>query len=225
METGLSSLFERLKSDVAADWQAYVRHPFVLGLGDGTLPRASFQHYLVQDYLFLIEFARAYAIGVYKAPNAMEMRKASDGMHSILNETNLHLTLCAEWGLSREAVEKTAEGRATTAYTRFVQEAGLRGDMLDLVVALSPCVVGYAEIGTDLAATGRGLDGANPYTAWIQEYAGEGYQPVARASLAQIDRLAAEYLTEARYPRLLETFRQAVRLEADFWQMGLDLAD
>ncbi len=225
METGLSNLFERLKSDVAADWQAYVRHPFVLGLGDGTLPKASFQHYLVQDYLFLIEFARAYAIGVYKAPNAEEMRKASAGMHSILDETNLHLTLCAEWGLSQDAVERTVESRATVAYTRFVQEAGLRGDMLDLIVALSPCVVGYAEIGTDLAASGTGLDGTNPYTAWIREYAGEGFQAVAQASLAQIDRLAALSLTEARYPRLLETFRQATRLEADFWQMGLDIAD
>lgn len=225
MEIGLSSLFERLKSDAAADWQAYVRHPFVLGLGDGTLPKASFQHYLVQDYLFLIEFARAYAIGVYKAPNPEEMRKASEGMHSILNETNLHLKLCAEWGLSREAVEKTKEARATVAYTRFVQEAGLRGDMLDLVVALSPCVVGYAEIGTALAASGKGLDGENPYTAWIREYEGEGFQAVAQASLAQIDRLAALSLTEARYPRLLEIFRQATRLEADFWQMGLSIAD
>ena len=221
----MSSLFERLKSDAAADWQAYVRHPFVLGLGDGTLPKASFQHYLVQDYLFLIEFARAYAIGVYKAPNPEEMRKASEGMHSILNETNLHLKLCAEWGLSREAVEKTKEARATVAYTRFVQEAGLRGDMLDLVIALSPCVVGYAEIGTALAASGKGLDGSNPYTAWIREYAGEGFQGVAQASLEQIDRLAALSLTEARYPRLLEIFRQATRLEADFWQAGLVIAD
>jgi len=220
----LSSLFERLKSDAAADWDAYVRHPFALGLGDGSLPKPSFQHYLVQDYLFLIEFARAYAIGVYKAPNAMEMRKASAGMHAILDETSLHLKLCAEWGLSQDAVENTPEARATVAYTRFVQEAGLRGDMLDLIVALSPCVVGYAEIGTALAAAGTGLDGPNPYAPWIHEYAREGYQAVAEASLAQIDRLAADYLTEARYPRLLEIFRQAVRLEADFWQMGLDLA-
>jgi len=221
----LSSLFERLKSDAAADWDRYVRHPFVLGMGDGTLPKPAFQHYLVQDYLFLIEFARAYAIGVYKAPNALEMRKASAGMHAILDETSLHLKLCAEWGLSQETVETTAEARATVAYTRFVQEAGLRGDMLDLVVALSPCVVGYAEIGTALAATATTLDSGNPYADWIREYAGDGYQGVAQASLAQMDRLAALSLTEARYPRLLETFRQAVRLEADFWQMGLDIAD
>lgn len=221
-----SVLFERLKRDAAPAWSAYVDHPFVRGLGDGSLPRASFQHYLVQDYLFLIEFARAYAIGVYKAPDLAEMKKASDGIAAILGETSLHLRLCAEWGLSPDTVAATRQARATVAYTRFVQEAGLRGDMLDLVVALSPCVVGYAEIGSALAVSGRRLDdGSNPYAPWVREYAGEGYQALAADSLAQIDRLAALFLTEARYPRLLATFEEAVRLEADFWQMGLDRAE
>lgn len=216
-------LFERLKRDAAPAWSAYINHEFVRGLGDGSLPKPAFQHYLVQDYLFLIEFARAYAIGVYKAPDLAEMRKAADGIGAILGETSLHLRLCASWGLSPDAVAATRQARATIAYTRFVQEAGLRGDMLDLVVALSPCVVGYAEIGAALAARGQGLaDGSNPYAAWIAEYAGEAYQALAFDSLAQIDRLAARSLTEARYPALLALFEEAVRLEADFWQMGLD---
>lgn len=222
----MPSLFERLKQDAAADWDAYVRHDFVRRLGDGTLPQASFRHYLVQDYLFLIEFARAYAIGVYKAPTIADMRKAANGVQAILDETTLHLRLCAEWGLDAAAVEATPESRATVAYTRFVQEAGLRGDMLDLVVALSPCVVGYAEIGVELLATGKGLsDGGNPYAAWIREYAGEAYQGIARDSLDQLERLAGDGLTATRYAALLKIFRHAVRLEADFWQMGLDLAD
>ncbi|MCX5493524.1 TenA family protein [Kaistia dalseonensis] len=221
----MTLLFERLKRDAAAEWDAYVHHEFVRDLGDGTLPKPAFQHYLVQDYLFLIEFARAYAIALYKAPSLTEMRKASAGIQAILDETSLHLRLCASWGLDAAAVEATPEARATIAYTRFVQEAGLRGDILDILIALSPCVVGYAEIGAELAQTGQGLDGTNPYADWIHEYAGSGYQAVAQASLEQIERLAGDYLTEARYPRLLATFRHAVRLEADFWQMGLSLAD
>ena len=218
-------LFERLKRDAAPAWSAYVDHAFVRGLGAGTLPEESFRHYLVQDYLFLIEFARAYAIGVYKAPDLTEMKKAADGIAAILGETTLHLRLCAGWGLAPEAVAATRQARATVAYTRFVQEAGLRGDMLDLVVALSPCVVGYAEIGSALAASGIGLDdGSNPYAPWIRDYAGDAYQALAADSLAQIDRLAALSLTEARYPRLLAIFDEAVRLEADFWQMGIDRA-
>ena len=51
------SFFERLKTGAFAEWRAYTEHPFTAGLADGTLPEVAFRHYLVQDYLFLIEFA------------------------------------------------------------------------------------------------------------------------------------------------------------------------
>jgi thiaminase/transcriptional activator TenA len=105
-----------------------------------------------------------------------------------------------------------------------VLDAGMRGDLLDLMTALSPCVIGYAEIGAAWAKAPRGLAADNPYRGWVAEYSGAGYQAVAADARSELDRLAATRLTEARYPRLLQLFRQATRLEADFWQMGIDLA-
>ena len=58
------SFFERLKSAAAAEWRAYVEHPFTGAMADASLPQPAFRHYLVQDYLFLIEYARAYALAV-----------------------------------------------------------------------------------------------------------------------------------------------------------------
>ena len=63
------SFFERLKAEASAEWHAYTQHPFTSGMADGSLPEAAFRHYLVQDYLFLIEFARAHALSVYKSPS------------------------------------------------------------------------------------------------------------------------------------------------------------
>jgi thiaminase/transcriptional activator TenA len=100
----------------------------------------------------------------------------------------------------------------------------MQGDLLDLLTALSPCVIGYAEIGTALTRTPRGLAADNPYRGWVAEYSGDQYQQVAADARIALDRLAATVLSEGRYPRLLQIFRQATRLEADFWQMGLDLA-
>ena len=219
-------LFGRLVAANTAQWQAYVDHPFVRGLGDGSLPQAAFRHYLVQDYLFLVHFARAYALAVYKGQTLADMRAALAGLKAILDvEMDLHVGLCAGWGLSPADLEAAPEARATMAYTRYVLETGLRGDLLDLHVALAPCVVGYAAIARDLAARPGALDDANPYRGWIAEYAGDAYGQVADAACATLDRLAERSMPDARFPQLARVFGQACRLEADFWDMGLTLAD
>ncbi len=220
----MPGLFARLKADANEAWWAYTTHDFVRALGEGTLPPAAFRHYLTQDYLFLIQFARAYALAAYKAPTLRDMRQAAAGMTAILDtELKLHVRLVERWGLSERQLEETGEARETIAYTRFVLDAGARGDLLDLMTALAPCVIGYAEIGHMLAGSQSGRAADNPYREWIAEYAGETYQALARDAEAELDRLAADGLTEARYPRLLALFDRATRLEADFWQMGLDV--
>ncbi|KPL55189.1 thiaminase II [Prosthecomicrobium hirschii] len=217
-------LFDRLRAARPDDWRAYVAHPFVDGLGDGTLPAAAFQSYLVQDYLFLIQFARAYALAIYKSRTLDEMRTALSGVKAILDtEMDLHVRLCAGWGLGPSELERAPEGRATIAYTRFVLDCGQRGDLLDLYVALAPCVVGYAEIAAALARRPGGISESNPYRDWILEYSGPLYQEVARSARANLDRLARLALTEARFDDLAETFGRASRLEADFWSQGFDV--
>ncbi len=214
--------FERLKASCADDWRAYVEHPFVRGLGAGDLPEAAFRHYLAQDYLFLIHFARAYALAVYKSETLADMRAAADIVKGLLDvEMGLHVKYCAGWGLSEAEMEALPEARATMAYTRFVLDRGMAGDILDLYVALAPCVVGYGEIGRALAS-GGGLDG-NPYAEWIEMYAGGEYGEVMEGAIQQLERLAGARGTEGRFPALAHTFRQATRLEAAFWDMGLKL--
>ncbi|MDF1733385.1 MAG: thiaminase II [Minwuia sp.] len=216
------SLFERLKADTAADWQAYTHHPFVAGMADGSLPQAAFRHYLVQDYLFLIQFARAYALAVYKSGSLADMRAAAETMNGILNtEMQLHIGYCAGYGIAEHEMEQAAEAPECTAYTRFVLEAGMAGDILDLHVALSPCVIGYGEIGARLAADPATKRADNPYLSWIEMYSGDDYAGVMTGAAAHLDRLGRERLTGARYPKLAQLFATATRLEADFWSMGL----
>src|SRR3982075_2823078 len=215
------SFFERLKTAASAEWRAYTEHPFTNGVGDGSLPEAAFRHYLVQDYLFLIEFARAYAVAVYKSPQLADMREAASGLSAILDvEMNLHVKLCAGWGLSPGALEQAPPAAETLAYTRYVLDAGMRGDLLTLRVALAPCVVGYAEIAARLAAHPGAYAPTNPYRVWIEEYAGAPYQEVAAKASAHLDRLADRYATPAREAELVAIFKEATRLETDFWDMG-----
>lgn len=217
-------IFDRLKTASPDAWSSYVDHEFVHQLGSGELPEAAFRTYLVQDYLFLIQFARAYALATYKSRSLDDMKVAQGGLAAILGEMDLHVKICARWGLSAGDIEAAAEHQATVAYTRFVLDCGAAGDLLDLHVALAPCVVGYAEIGRKLAPGGAAALGDHPYREWIGEYAGQAYQDIAVTARRHLDDLAARAMTEQRFAELATTFAQASRLEADFWQMGLDAA-
>ena len=216
-------IFDRLKSAAADDWSSYVDHSFVRQLGAGTLPEPAFRTYLVQDYLFLIQFARAYALAVYKSRTLADMRAAHAGVAAILDvEMDLHVRLCGRWGLTPQQLEAAPELQATVAYTRFVLDCGMSGDLLDLHVALIPCVIGYAEIAKQLVTDIKAPLTDHPYREWIGEYAGEAYQAVAQSAREQLTRLAAKSMTAERFPELCGIFAKASRLEADFWQMALD---
>jgi len=214
-------LFQRLKGDIQDVWSAYTDHAFVRQLLEGSLPEPCFRHYLGQDYRFLIHFARAYALAAYKSETLADIRQANGGLSAIVDvEMDLHVKFCADWGLTEAEMEALPEADETMAYTRFVLEKGNAGDLLDLHVALAPCIIGYAEIGKSLAPTESG----NPYATWIEMYASEEYQEVAEAEIAQLDRLFDLRAGEGRYESLSKTFAQATQLEVAFWQMGLDAA-
>lgn len=214
-------LFGRLRRDAGAVWDGYVAHAFVRSLGQGTLPQAAFRHFLIQDYLFLIHFARAHALAGFKATQLVDIRAAAAMVSAIVDvEMPLHVTYCAGWGLNEAQMAAAPEALETTAYTRFVLECGLAGDLLDLQVALAPCIVGYGESGERLLADPATRRDGNPYDEWIAAYTSEGYRRVVRDAVAMLDRLGETRGATVRYPQLLATFIAATRLETAFWDMG-----
>jgi thiaminase/transcriptional activator TenA len=215
-------LFHRLRH--AAAWDSYCWHPFVQGLAEGTLPLAAFRRYLVQDWLFLTHFARAKALAIVKAESLEAMRGKAASLNGLLAEMHLHLTYCAEWDLSEADVLATREAPETVAYTRWVLDRGMAGDILDLEVALAPCTIGYGEIAQRIEAHPGRLRDGNPYESWIATYAAPSYQAMARGAAERLDRLGVSHGGEARFAMLSATFTEAARLEADFWQMGLNAA-
>ena len=217
-------LFSLLKES-APEWDPYIHHAFVEDLGEGTLPLPIFQDYLVQDYLFLVQYARANALGAYKSRTLAEVEAAAQGLSATIHETNLHRRLTERWGISIDELERAPEKQATVAYTRYVLDTGMAGDLLELQIALAPCQIGYAEIGTYLEPKLK-ENAEHPYAEWIQEYAGDDFQNQAVVMTKLLDDLlgvpAEEIKGTKRFERLLDIFRTATRLEADFWQQALD---
>ena len=222
------TLFADLKKAIGTEWTDYTEHEFVRKLGEGTLPLPVFQDYLVQDYHFLVQFARANALAAYKSRKLADIKDATGALQAILHETELHRRLTARWGITEDQLDSAAEKQTTVAYTRYVLDTGMSGDLLDMHVALSPCSIGYAEIGVALEPQRtRALDAGeeHPYGEWIAEYSGTEFQTAARAATERLDALTAGSVTAERFDSLVEIFRAATRLEAAFWQQALDSAD
>ena len=216
--------FALWRAGAAEPWQAYTRHPFVEGLGNGTLPRAAFLHYLIQDYVFLVHFSRAWSLAVVKSETLDEMKICAATVDALVNhEMSLHVKTCAAEGIDEASLFAASEAVENLAYTRYVMDAGLQGDFLDLMAALSPCVMGYAEIGARLAHS-KASD--TPYADWIATYADPEYQSVCTNVGAMIDasvsRRIGDLSQSPRATALQDRFAMATRLEVGFWQMGLN---
>lgn len=221
-----SPVFAGWRSAAGDAWQQYIEHEFVRGLEDGSLPRSAFIAYLIQDYIFLLHYSRAWALAVVKAETAAQMRTAAATVNALINEEiQLHLQVCAREGISEAQLLQATEAPENIAYTRFVMDAGLSGDLLDLLAALAPCVFGYHEIGLRLAGS---HDTTKLYREWIDTYADDEYGSVCFAVAGLIEDVAAARLGGApaaspRWQALCQRFTMATRLEFDFWQMGLRL--
>ncbi len=216
--------FALWRAGAGQTWLDYTRHAFVEGMRDGTLPRAAFLHYLIQDYVFLVHFSRAWSLAVVKAETINEMKVCAGTVDALVNhEMALHIKTCAAEGIEEETLFNTIEAAENLAYTRYVMDAGLQGDFLDMMAALAPCVMGYGEIGLRLKAE---MNADTPYKEWINTYADAEYQDVCtnvgKMMDAAIDRRLGDMSASPRTTFLQERFNTATRLEVGFWQMGLN---
>ena len=215
--------FARWRNAAGEDWNAYTRHSFVEGLSNGSLPRACFLHYLVQDYVFLFHFSRAWALAAVKADHPGEMKTAAASLDALVNhEMPMHIKTCAAEGIDEATLFAAREEAETLAYTRYVMDAGFSGDFLDLMAALAPCVIGYGEIGARLNREAT----SDTYRPWIETYAAPEYQTVCAEVGALIDnalhhRFGDDPWHVPRADALAGRFITATRLEVDFWSMGL----
>lgn len=206
------------RPDIAPSWRLYTRHPFVMGLGDGSLPLASFKSYLVQDYLYLIHFARANALAGYKAANMQDISAAAAIVLHIDRETRLHLEYCEAFGLRREDIERTEEHPTCTAYSRYMLDVGQSSDWLALQVALAPCLLGYGAIAQHLHANQLSKREGNPYWTWIQNYVADDYVQAVKTG-SELLELHAVQQSPTRIEELVRIFKHAVKMEIAFWDM------
>jgi thiaminase (transcriptional activator TenA) len=209
---------DELRAAAADVWEAQHGHPFVVGIGDGSLELERFAFWVRQDYLFLIEYSRMLALGAARAPDLATMRRFADLAQATLgSEMDLHRSYCEELGISRAELERERMAPTTRGYTDFLVRVATGGDFAELVAALLPCMWGYSEIGTRLAAGGPPDD--ERYAKWIEMYASDEFAELARWCRALADRVGADLGPHAR-ERATDAFVTSSRYELAFWEMA-----
>ena len=217
-------VFNLLKEKNLKNWLLYTKHDFVNLLSSDTLKEKFFLNYLIQDYLFLIQFSKAWSLAVLKSDTLEEMKIAANTVNDLINfEMELHIKLCGSYNISKNDLESANEENENIAYTRYVLELGYSGDFLDLLSALAPCVLGYGEIGIN----GKNFKIKTPmYKKWIDTYSSDEYQDVCKNVANLIDqafllRLGSDYVNTYKWNKVNKIFNKATLLEIDFWNMAL----
>ncbi len=200
-------------------WAAQLAHPFVRGIGDGSVDRECFKYWVRQDYVFLIEYARLFAVATARAPDLQTMTAFANLTHETLaTEMSLHRAYAAEFGISEPTLEAETKSPTTQAYTDFLLRTATLGDFGELVAALLPCMWGFSSIGLALEAAGRPDDAL--CAKWIEMYASPGFAVLATWCRDLMDRLANGVDTEHR-SRLEQAFLASSRYELRFWGMAM----
>lgn len=183
-----------------------LEHPFVQGLGQGSLPRAAFCAYVAQDAYFLESFARAYALAIAHSPDRNSLVAFSELLQGVLEELQLHAGYASRWGIN---LSTTTPLPATSAYTDFLLTTARRGDAGLITAAMTPCLRLYAWLGQQLRAQ-VGQPG-HAYAEWIDTYADPAFEALAARLETLLNRLAQP--TSA----VEQTYRRAMELELAFF--------
>ena len=199
--------------------QAILAHPFVTGVGDGTLPVEKFKYYVLQDYAYLIDYSRALALASAMAPRLDDMSWFAGLLDETLNvEMALHRSYCEEFGISAAELEATVAAPSNLAYTSFLLKTAHQGSFGELVASLLPCQWGYWEIGNNLMR--HSLPQNTPlYAQWIGMYTSQEFADLAEHLRAMADRIGQE-AGPSELAAMTQAYETSIRLEYGFWDMA-----
>ena len=218
----MTSVSTRLHDAAASVWEACLRHPFVTGIGDGTLDMEKFRYFMLQDYIYLFDYARVFALGVVKARDPELMRVFAANVDAILGgEMKIHRAYMKRLDITEEQVFSIKPALANLSYTNYMLSVAQTGGPMEIVASILACSWSYAEIGQALAAIPGAAE--HPfYGEWIRGYASEEYAATNQALIELMDSLAAD-AGEEQLAYLTDVFVNCSRYELGFWDMAWDV--
>ena len=214
-------LTDTLYIEIEDLWNSYLEHPFVSGIADGSLDINKFRFYMIQDYRYLLEYAKLFALGVVKADKEEIMRKFSLMVKETLDgEMEIHKKYMARLGITAEEVEITKTSRKNQSYTSYMLDVAFRGDVLDILVAVLSCAWSYQFIGEHHINV-KGAINNESFGEWIEGYSSAEYVNNTNEIIDLVNELG-ENISQEKANYLKEIFVNCSKYEYDFWDMSFN---
>lgn len=207
-----------LRKASARVWRAIDNHPFLLELHAGTLPMERFTYFILQDYVYLLDFAQVLCLGGAKSPDLATLELfCRHALGAVAVERSFHASFAKTHGLTRQALDAVPKGPTTQAYIDHLQSVARGGTLGELVAAVLPCYWIYGEVGKRLH--GNRPSSPKVYREWIETYASEAFWKPVREQIQLMDRLGAA-ASKSEKNRMSENFALSSRYEFLFWQQA-----
>ncbi len=206
----------QLLADSSDIWEAQKNHPFVTELAEGSLDKDAFIHWVKQDYRYLLDYARLFAIAGVKAREESTMTNLLGIAHTTLDhELDLHREFAAKYDITEQDLDATEKAPTCVAYTNFLLRTAYEGTLPEIAAALLPCMQGYLDIAehmADLAET------PHRYTPFIEMYTSDEFREACAWCRDFVDRLGES--NPGEHDAMNVAFRMSAKLEYEFWEMA-----
>lgn len=200
-------------------FKKYNEHPFILGIQEGTLDKNRFRYYIIQDYLYLEDFAKTFAIGVAKAKSHKTSNLFAKYVSVINGEMNVHSGYLARLGITSEEILNTPRSFKNLSYTSYMLRVAYEESEAEILAAILPCTYSYEKIAKTIVKNNPESINNSFYGDWIKSYSCENYAKENQILIKEINDLTKDY-KEEKLKHLEDIFINCSLYELDFWEMA-----
>lgn len=215
-------LSEKLYLSAKEIWDSYYEHPFIKGIGEGSLDINKFKYYMIQDYLYLLDYTKVFALGVIKSKDESNMKIFAELVHSTIGgEMNIHKTYMKRLKITEEDIKDAKQSLMNVSYTNYMLWVSQNGGLLNLAVAVLSCSWSYKMIADKVNEIPDAIN-HEFYGEWIKGYVSKEYDEANNKIINMVDELG-ENCSEDEISNLINIFINCSRYEYEFWNMAYEM--
>ena len=213
------STVKRMLGAAAEIWKAYNGHPFVMGIQNSTLDKDKFRYYMIQDYLYLEDYAKTFAIGVAKAKSLKTANLFAKYINVMNGELNVHEGYFAKLSITQEEIDSARRSLSNLSYTSYMLRVAYEEGEAEILAAILACAYSYEIIAKNIVKNNPSSVNDEFYGDWVKGYISDSYSAENAVLLEEMNRLSENY-TEKQIQHLVDIFVACSRYELAFWEMS-----